>query len=52
MLLDLLALCTIPAGLFCLYLLPWSDADIEATDKGAREEARAILAYVRARIRR
>ena len=48
MLLDLLTLCTIPAGLFCLSIIPWSDADIEATDK----EARALAAYVWDRIRR
>jgi|TARA_R110000751_G_scaffold242355_1_gene342757 hypothetical protein len=36
MLLDLLALCTIPAGIYALSRLPWTDAQIEATDCEAR----------------
>ncbi len=46
MLLDFLTLCTIPLAVVALALLPWSNAQIEETDR----EARTLAAYVWSRL--
>jgi len=46
MLLDILIICTIPAAMFALYLLPWSDASIEETHNASISLIQRIRAWL------
>jgi hypothetical protein len=49
MILDILSVCILALGGLALWSLPWTDGEIEQTDRQARELARETLRRLRRR---